>query len=147
MLFFSFISSIAAISAPVQAPVPGSGIATKINNPQNAYFCTVSDLLFALFSRRVTSPSSLGIFSRIKANIFLMNIIINGTGIRFPIIETNITAQKGSPMPTPMGIAPRSSITGTIETKKVIISFPRVVLKNAINFSLSAQGGDYSAEC
>lgn len=76
-----------------------------------------------------------------------MNIIINGTGIRFPIIETNITAQKGSPMPTPMGIAPRSSITGTIETKKVIISFPRVVLKNAINFSLSAQGGDYSAEC
>ena len=39
---FSFISISAAISAPVHAPVPGAGIATKISSPQGPYFFTVS---------------------------------------------------------------------------------------------------------
>ena len=34
----SFISIMAAINAPVHAPVPGRGMATKINSPQKAYF-------------------------------------------------------------------------------------------------------------
>ena len=35
---FTFMSIIAAISEPVHAPVPGSGIATNRNSPQKAYF-------------------------------------------------------------------------------------------------------------
>lgn len=122
--FFSRISSKAATSAPVQAPVPGKGIATNMNSPQKANFCTVTDLACALFSNRVTKLSSFLFMLLNQLKIFLMNIMINGTGTRLPIMDTPIAIHGLSPIPTPIGIAPRNSIMGTIEIKKVIKIFP-----------------------
>ena len=39
---FSLISRIEAITAPVQAPVPGRGTATKSRRPSASYFRTFS---------------------------------------------------------------------------------------------------------
>ena len=38
--FLNLIPKSAAIKAPVQAPVPGSGMPTKSRIPKNSYFCT-----------------------------------------------------------------------------------------------------------
>ena len=73
---FRSISIMAAISAPVHAPVPGSGIATNMNRPQNWYFFTVSILLMARFSSFVTRLFSHLLFVRSQAKIFLIKIII-----------------------------------------------------------------------
>ena len=78
------MSSSAATSAPVHAPVPGSGMATKISSPSGPYFCTVSPLRCALLSIFATKPSSFGICRRIHANICRMNRIMNGTGSILP---------------------------------------------------------------
>ena len=45
--------------------------------------------------------------------------MMNGTGMRFPIMDTNTDTQILSPFEYPIGIAPLSSITGTIDTKNV----------------------------
>ena len=37
-----------------------------------------------------------------------------------PMMEMMYTCHSGRPSPTPMGIAPRSSISGTIETKNTV---------------------------
>lgn len=52
---------------------------------------------------------------------------INGTGMKLPNIATIETAHSGSPKPTPIGTAPRSSINGTIETRKTIINFKNIL--------------------
>ncbi len=51
---FRRMSSMAATRAPVHAPVPGSGMATRTKSPQKAYFCTTSDFFSARISKRVT---------------------------------------------------------------------------------------------
>ena len=48
--FLNLIPKRAAIKAPVQAPVPGSGIPTKRRIPKNSYYCILSLLPIALFS-------------------------------------------------------------------------------------------------
>lgn len=52
---------------------------------------------------------------------------ISGTGMKLPNIATIETAHSGSPKPTPIGTAPRSSINGTIETRKTIINFKSIL--------------------
>ena len=68
--------------------------------------------------------------------IWFINKIIKGTGNRLPNIAKGIAIQGESPAPVAIGIAPRSSITGTIEIKNVVIIFPATVLnKKLIIFS------------
>ena len=70
--FFSLMSSIAATRAPVQAPVPGSGTATKMHKPKALYFLTSLPLICAFFSRLeiIQSSRSLRLLSQEK--IFLI---------------------------------------------------------------------------
>ena len=129
---FTFMSIIAAMREPVHAPVPGRGMATKRNRPQKAYFFTVSILPMARFSSRVTRLSSQRLFVRSQAKIFLMNTMINGTGTRFPMIATGIAHQKGRPCATAIGIAPRSSTTGTMEIRNVMTILPKKLFQRFI---------------
>ena len=46
---------------------------------------------------------------------------MNGTGRILPTIAIRRARSSGTPRPTPIGMAPRSSMIGIIETKKVII--------------------------
>ena len=67
----------------------------------------------------------------------LIKRIINGTGIRLPIIATGIAIQGESPAPVAVGIATLSSITGTIEIKRVIIILPRRLFHRKLNIITS----------
>ena len=58
--FRSGMSKKAAASAPVQAPVPGRGTATKSMSPRYLYFVTFRPFRWALASSRSTRWSSLG---------------------------------------------------------------------------------------
>ena len=82
------ISSMAAMSEPVHAPVPGSGMATKMNRPQKRARRTVSDFLSARCSMRVTKPLSRSLFVRSQAKILRMKSTMNGTGTRLPRMDT-----------------------------------------------------------
>ena len=86
----------------------------------------------ARFSSRVTRLSSQRLFVRSQAKIFLMNMMINGTGTRFPMIATGIAHQKGRPCATAIGIAPRSSTTGTMEIRNVMTSLPKKLFQRVI---------------
>lgn len=83
---FILISSIAATSAPVHAPVPGSGIATRSTRPNHSYFSTIPDCFFAFSSNLQTRWSSFSLLVLINANTFRTNNMIIGTGIKLPII-------------------------------------------------------------
>ena len=52
---------------------------------------------------------------------------MQGTGVRFPAIAVTAATAGGSPAATPIGMAPRSSTTGTMAIKKVIASFPNTL--------------------
>ncbi len=49
-----------------------------------------------------------------------------GTGNRFPTTHTAIEERVSRPIFTAMGIAPRSSISGTMEIKKIERYFPNI---------------------
>ena len=57
MAFFSRMSSTAATKAPVQAPVPGSGMATRMQRPMVLYYRTTRPFRWAFFSSRVIFSS------------------------------------------------------------------------------------------
>jgi len=119
------MSIIAATRAPVHAPVPGSGIATRIISPQNSYLRTTSLFLSAFRSIICTILLSLSDFFRIQENISLVKTTRKGTGSRLPSTAINVACQIGSPaIPAPYGIAPRSSITGTIAITNVLSIYP-----------------------
>ena len=120
------ISSTSATSAPVHAPVPGRGMATSSTSPSVRYFRTVRPFKCARRSRRSTFGPSHALF-RIRANTRRSSSKIQGTGVRFPAIAVTAATAGGSPAATPIGIAPRSSTTGTIAMKKVIVSFPNTL--------------------
>ena len=84
---FSFRCSRAATSAPVQAPVPGSGMATRIKSPQLPYFSTTSPFPSARFSKRVISPSNRLQCVLSQAKIRRIKMMMNGTGTMFPRME------------------------------------------------------------
>ncbi len=112
------ISSRAATNAPVQAPVPGSGMATRITRPGRRYFRTTRPFRWARRSRAVTfSPNSFVFRSHPK--IRRISSKMKGTGTMFPAMAATQAAAGGSPAATPTGMAPRSSSTGTMAVRKV----------------------------
>ena len=127
---FRRISNTAATSEPVHAPVPGSGIATRMHRPSSSYFFSRSSFAAAFFSSRDTSRSRNALFFLSHSNARRVKRIRNGTGKRFPIIAVINTIQKGRPAATPTGIAPRSSNTGTIASPNTY----RRCLSRSINY-------------
>ena len=63
----------------------------------------------------------------------------NGTGKRFPARLKQKLFHHGSPRPAPKGMAPRSSMTGSIEQKNTQSSRPTVSKKNSLIASITAQ--------
>ena len=55
MALFNRMSSTAATNAPVQAPVPGNGMATRMQRPIALYLRTTRPFRWAFFSSRVIS--------------------------------------------------------------------------------------------
>ncbi len=126
--FLNRIPKSAAISAPVHAPVPGSGIPTKIRSPQNSYFSMLALLLMAF----VSSFSTMGLnffVPFIQSKILVINSNIKGIGNRLPIMQIGTachfcTSKKGGPAASS---PPLSSKIGTIEIIKTIsflLTFP-----------------------
>ena len=137
----SRMPSIAAISAPVAAPVPGIngiGIATKSNNPiiwpwrrRRPYFC-------ALLSNLSASRPKRGLTFRIHAKILLTKIMINGTGKMFPKILTIVLVIIGNPSPTPNGIVRLGPIPGTIDNINIATCLPKgTASKNPTTLSIN----------
>lgn len=122
--FFQSMSSSDAISAPVHAPVPGSGIPTKSTSPKNSYFSILSLLLIAFSSSFSTKGRNNFVFLS-HLNIGLINHKMNGIGIKFPIRQMGIALQVG--MSRKAGPAasspPLSSNIGTMEMINIITSF------------------------
>ena len=92
--FLKRIPSRAAINAPVQAPVPGSGIPTNATNPQNSYFSILALWLIAFFSSFSTTGFNLFV-PFIQSKIFVIRSRIKGIGSRFPMIPTGIARHIG----------------------------------------------------
>ena len=126
-----------AIAVPVQIPVKGSGIETKINNPTMRIFVFTSSALSLDFLAKFSAFcfKTISIFSIILLTnlIFLskLNIGISKKNIGIQIIDEPIYARvavvsKPSPYKAPTGIAPFNSTSGNIEIIKVI-SFPSFV--------------------
>ena len=61
-------------------------------------------------------------------NLWVMKRMIKETGTILPMTLTAKATQGLSPMATPEGSAPRSSMTGTIDIKKVIMILPAKVV-------------------
>lgn len=117
---FNRISIKAATKAPVQAPVPGNGIATKINKPKDLYFFTELLLFSALSSNFFINFTNLVFLSHSK--ICRINNKINGTGIMLPITQSMYVIGHLKPKAAPAIIPPRSSRTGKIEIMNIISS-------------------------
>ena len=101
-------------------------MATSSTSPSVRYFRTVRPFKCARRSRRSTFGPSHALF-RIRANTRRSSSKMQGTGVRFPAIAVTAATAGGSPAATPIGMAPRSSTTGTIAIKKVIASFPNTL--------------------
>ena len=114
---FLLMSNNAATRAPVHAPVPGRGIATNTKSPHAAYF-SIFERFFSAFSYIAFDILENNFIEqpRIHFNTALTQKSITGTGRQFPIILTINVVCQGSPIPVPIGIAPRSSIRGTMDT-------------------------------
>jgi len=117
------LKSVAA-THPVQAPVIGSGIATKNIRPKNSYFSIRPERLL------VRSKSQWK--NLLKGQNLLKNPetgsskkSIGTTGTRFPIIEKKTTLLISMPIDMPIGIAPLSSKTGKAAIIKTASSFGR----------------------
>ena len=76
-----------AINEPTQAPVPGNGIATKINKPKAAKFCSLSlsSIFFVALSEAQSITILKGFHLPKKSNRGLINFTIKYTGIILPI--------------------------------------------------------------
>ena len=59
---------------------------------------------------------------------------IKGTGIRLPKSAIIRTSHSGRPRPMPIGTAPRSSISGTMETSKTRINLKIITINYTILF-------------
>ena len=111
-----------AASVPVHAPVPGSGIPTNrssaTKSPLPAFSCSFCPP-FSPFSRQKRKNLPITGLSAPHSSTRLAKRYINGTGTIFPITATIYACRSGrlTPGSWEYGIAPRSSISGTIETK------------------------------
>ena len=120
--FFGSRSKKFAISEPIHAPVPGTGIATNRNTPNSVAFFSFS--LSAIFLVAFSVAQSIIFFNILifpnKLNIGLMNFTMKYTGKIFPIkLMANASKYDKWNVSTPIGIAPLSSIIGTILTINV----------------------------
>ena len=118
-----------AISEPVHAPVPGSGIPTNSKSPRNSYLLIWSLLPIARFSIFIISPPKIYVFlSHLK--ICLINNRINGIGIIFPKIQMGIAFTIDILRSDAARSPPLSSRIGIMEIIKITISLeiccPRV---------------------
>ena len=112
-----------ATKLPVQAPVPGRGIATKANNPQKLKLFI--PLLF--FSAFASSFSTIFLILRklvrfIKSKIFLIKSRIKGMGSIFPITQMGKAIPQGTPNREAAIRPPLSSNMGKSEIIKTTIS-------------------------
>ena len=119
MAFRRGMSRKAAARAPVQAPVPGRGMATNSISPRYLYFVTFCPFRWAFFSSLSTSRFSRGSLRRIHWKIRRIYTNMKGTGRIFPMMAARYAAHTGRPRATPKGMPPRSSTTGTIDTNIV----------------------------
>ena len=121
--FFQSMPRRDATRAPVQAPVPGSGIPTKSTSPQNSYLLIRSLLLIA-FSPAFLQADGKGASCCNHAKIGRIRSRINGIGIRFPTRQIGIARQVGifKNAGPAARIPPLSSRIGIIEIIKIISS-------------------------
>ena len=91
--FFLSILRSDAMRAPVQPPVPGSGIPTKSVRPRNSAFWIPSDLPRALASSFLTIPPKCFV-GRSQSKIFSIKKRMNGIGRILPIAEKNLLDKK-----------------------------------------------------
>ena len=128
--FFSLSPRSADIREPVHAPVPGRGIATRMNSPSISYFSITSILFSARFSSFSAIPARNLLFFFIQSNILRTNRMINGTGSIFPMTLTASTPKYGRPFATPYGIAPLSSSTGSAAIPSTHKYFTNTLMKS-----------------
>lgn len=115
--FLISISRSDAISAPVHAPVPGSGIPTNNTSPQNSYFSILSLFPIALrSSHSIIGRNNLVFFIHLK--ICLMNSRINGIGRIFPIMQRGSAVRYGTCSRDAASSPPLSSRIGSSEMIK-----------------------------
>ena len=125
------MSSRAATSAPVQAPVPGRGMPTSKISPGRRYLRTIRPFRCARFSSHKIFGPKKGV-SRSQSNTRRTSSMMKGTGRRFPSTAAVQTTAGGSPAAMPSGIAPRSSSTGTMAVAKVSINFSNTVSNSSV---------------
>ena len=127
-------SSTSATRAPVQAPVPGSGIATRMIRPMVRYFFTIRPLRCARrSSQSIFGPTQLDLRSQSK--IRRSKRMRKGIGTRLPRMAAAAAAAGGRPAAIPAGIAPRSSSTGTMAMRNVMRSSPKKVSNKSIDYT------------
>ena len=109
-----------AISAPVHAPVPGSGTPTNSARPQNSYLSICSLLPRARDSSFSTiGRNSLVFLSRLKIGVISSRI--KGTGIILPITQYQMALTIGMFRRDAARSPPLSYRIGTMEMTQAII--------------------------
>ena len=86
MLFLGLNPKNDATNAPVQAPVPGSGIATKMYSPNLPYLSIVLLFSYAFLLIQSTKGLKVSIVSN-HCSTFCVNKIKNGIGKMLPITD------------------------------------------------------------
>lgn len=106
-----------AISEAVQAPVPGIGRATKKNSPKSSALSTFFAFLFpwSIIFWNI-HPIFLNLESHTRT--VFANFIRNGTGRIFPRTQQRSEGKNGISATAAYTIAPRSSMSGTIDIRK-----------------------------
>ena len=127
--FFMRIFATLATRAPVHAPVPGRGIATRINSPHISYLPSELHFLSARSSRRSTTGPRRGIFF-IQSKIFRMNKSMNGIGNILPIKPIPKAYSQLRSYARAAISAPRISDTGMIDSSATTISGVKNCSKN-----------------
>lgn len=113
------ISNKKANKAPVQAPVPGRGIAMKMTRKTEPHFC----ILWPCFSR----VSAKSLWKKFSKNLECLikkletgprSFKIKKIGIMLPISAQKKAASIGKCKRRPNGMPPRSSTIGSIDVKR-----------------------------
>nr|AIF26451.1 hypothetical protein [uncultured bacterium fosmid pJB23D10] len=115
--FLISISSKAAMSEPIHAPVPGIGIPTNNTSPRNSPFESAELFFIALASSFSISLWKSFVFP-IHLNIFLMKRRIKGIGIIFPTTQIGIATLISKFKNLATNNPALSSRIGIIETKR-----------------------------
>ena len=118
--FFQSISRIVAISEPVQAPVPGSGIPTNSSRPRNSP-CFMPSLFLCPLASIASASLCSGVFF-IHCRIFFSSRRMNGTGRTLPITQIGTATPIGTPSSAATISPPLHSRIGNSDTIKMTSS-------------------------